>query len=75
MPSCFGASPSGDFMYSSGRAVCLRIYLVNARFLMSFVIAVGSLRAEWQVVPEDEFQWGCIADKLSVADYIHERVL
>jgi len=44
--SCFGASPSGDAMYLVGRVVSLRICPVDARFLMSFVIEVGSLRAD-----------------------------
>jgi len=44
VPSCFGASPSGDAMYLAGRVVSLRIWLVDARFSMSFVIEMGTLR-------------------------------
>ena len=46
MPSCFGASPCGDAMYPAGRVLNVRTWLVDARFSMSFVIEVGSLRPD-----------------------------
>jgi len=51
VPSCFGASPSGDAMYLAGRVVSLRIWLLDARFSMSFVIEVGSLSADGKFSP------------------------
>ena len=51
MPSCIGASPSGDAMYLAGRVLSLRIWLVDARFTMSFAIKVGSLRADGKFSP------------------------
>ena len=51
MPSCFSASPSGDAMYLADRVVSLSIWLVDARFLMSFMIEVGLLRADSKFSP------------------------
>jgi hypothetical protein len=41
VPSCFGASSSGDHMYLAGRVVCVGIWLVDTHFSTSFVIEVG----------------------------------
>jgi len=49
--SCVGASPSGDAMYLAGRVVSLKVGLVDTRFSMSFVIEVGSLRANGRFSP------------------------
>jgi hypothetical protein len=38
-------------MYLAGRVVSLRIWLVDVRFSMSFVIEVGSLRADGKLSP------------------------
>jgi len=38
-------------MYSAGRVVSLRIWLADAHFSMSFVIEVGSLRADGRFSP------------------------
>jgi hypothetical protein len=51
VPICFGANPSGDAMYLAGRVVSLRMRLVDARCSMSFVIEVGSLRADGRYSP------------------------
>jgi len=55
VPSCFGASPSGDGMYLAGRVVSLRSWLMDARFSMSCVIEVGSLRDDGKFTPSMNF--------------------
>jgi len=41
VPSCFGASPSGDAMYLARTVMSPRICLVEAGCAMSFLIEVG----------------------------------
>jgi len=50
-PSYFGASPGGDAMYLAGRVVSVMIWLVDMRCSMTFVIEVGSLRADGRLSP------------------------